>query len=296
MVDKNGRKSRQSDGAKLTKNKQKILDLLKIGFPVKIISNRLKISDKYIYRVKNEMIQRGLFSKYDLQVENIETTQSVDVNQIRLHAEHFVVKILHSDMKKYKSILQRSNRISLDGNTIELNKSCVEIYSHKSFLGETPSEVDSIAMVYWFKQFRSIENDLGILLLKNRSCNIKRVNAHYSQTNNELAKTILKKKDQSVRLVGDDGKSWLIVDDSFNLIELETIHPETAKNDMEQVIQPFFNTLRSNPTIIDDISKSIQVTQDQLQLLVQSQKQLIDFLTPKYPKTNSRLERGDYIG
>ena len=63
----------------------------------------------------------------------------------------------------------------------------------------------------------------------------------------------LYKKEGNKLYISDElGDIWLIADYSFNVNELETIHPKRADEDMEGV-HNFMNDLRKNPTTFSEV-------------------------------------------
>jgi hypothetical protein len=200
--------------------------------------------------VKNRPTPQPIYS-YGLQ-----NTPSFPVeHQIRLHSQEFNIRILYKD-QRYKEQLQKANTINIDGNTIRLYRNTLEVYSGHSFYADDTQKATSESFEYWNRLFARLENDLKITLVKSRSQNIKLVNQHYSEINNEFAKECEKKADKIRVYTTDDAKLWFLIDNSFNLHEAETVHPETAKQDMGEVIQPFFNDLRYNkPPLISEIWK-----------------------------------------
>lgn len=170
---------------------------------------------------------------------------------VRLHGEEYKVNIL-SDSEKYRSTRERANSILVDENRVVLYRDCLVVFSYKSFEGVDDVECDRQSVDYWHRFFGKLESYYGIMILKERYENIKRVKAHYSDTKNELASDLRQKK-QKLRIFGSrDGKEWMLFDDSHALDEAETTHSETpkdnrgAKEDMASVVRPFFNDLRDN--------------------------------------------------
>lgn len=78
-------------------------------------------------------------------------------------------------------------------------------------------------------------------------------------------------KDKKKLSVYDEKGLWLIIDNSYNLHELETVHPETSPDDNEKV-QNFFNELKGHPTPekIFDTGKDISEFKSMLQGTVQN--------------------------
>jgi hypothetical protein len=157
------------------------------------------------------------------------------VNQMRLHGEQFIIRILYRG-EKYLKIRNECSQVEIDGNTIKLWENKIEIYANKSFYGEGIQDTFALSSAYWSTQFTKIENNLKIIILKQGSQNIKVCKFHLAETNNEVAKEIDNTGDRYLQVRTDEGgKVWLLIDNSFNLHELETVKVGTAKQDMEAV-------------------------------------------------------------
>jgi len=68
----------------------------------------------------------------------------------------------------------------------------------------------------------------------------------------------------------EDNKLWFEIDNSFNLNEAETVHKETAQQDMQNIVQPFFNDLRDNfsgdvPTVSKILGLITNLTEQSLE-------------------------------
>ena len=173
-------------------------------------------------------------------------------HQIRLHNQEFNIRILFKD-QKYKDRLNKANTIYIDGNTIRLYRNTIEVYSGHSFYADDVQKATSNSFEYWNRFFSILENDLKVILIKSRSQNIKLVNQHYAEINNELAKECEIKANKIKVYTTDDSKLWFLIDNSFNLHEAETTHPGTARQDID-IIRPFFNDLRDNkPALVSEL-------------------------------------------
>ena len=184
-------------------------------------------------------------------------------HQIRLHSQEFNIRILYKD-QRYKEQLQKANTINTDGNTIRLYRNSIEVYSGHSFYADDVQKATADSFDYWNRLFARLENDLKIIIIKSRSQNIKLVNQHYSEINNEFAEECEKKADKIRVYTTDDNKVWFLIDNSFNLHEAETIHPETAQHDMGDAVRPFFNDLRNNkPPLLSEMQEMIKILANQ---------------------------------
>lgn len=178
-----------------------------------------------------------------------------NVNQTRLHGQEFNIKIISQD-HNYQRLLKKSNILYRDGHTIKLYKNSIEIYAGKgaSFYGRDAQEADRKASEYWQKFFTRLEHELKVILIKERSRNIKEVNHHYSRENSEIHANVLKTTGKHIRVFCPlDGKLAFITDDSFGLKEDETVHPVTAKQD-RRAIDKHINDFRlNNPPTLSEV-------------------------------------------
>lgn len=306
MVEKIGLKSLKKglksgkDYPKLSNTEEDVLFLLtKETLNVSQVALRRNRSPQSVYKIRKQLIKKGLYSPYDIEVEKVGGC----LNQFRLHNEQYHINIIWQD-HKYKKRLnhQENKRLDIDGNSVMLYKNSIDIYSNNSFFGNTVDESESKSLRYWYRIFRRVENELKIIIMKDRHDNVTRVRADYAETNNELATHFIK-EDQRIRVTGEDGICWLVIDNSFGLKELETTHPRRSKADMKDVVNPFFEDLRNNNPDILLPSQLVQIIKEialhtrenaasinSLALVLKSQIPETTVLPPP------RNERVDYVG
>jgi hypothetical protein len=124
-----------------------------------------------------------------------------------------------------------------------------------------------------------LERHLNLNLKLNNKYSLNVSRQHYSKVNDELAR-IANTEKAKISLFGMDGKQWLLVDNSLNLNELETVHSIKSADDMENVIKPFYNDLRNHYQTTGEtitISKLKEVVYDlnkTLSLLSQKQNNI----------------------
>jgi DNA-binding CsgD family transcriptional regulator len=226
--------------SRLTPTEKEIISLLSNEFlTVKQIAVRRKTSVRAVQKIVKQLRKKGVINSANKTVRNFQSTKFV----IRLHGQEFKIDIIFKD-ERYKELKEKSNYIYVDGNTIRLSKDSIEVYSAREFFGDNTIKAFSRSIEYWNRFFIKLENQLKIIILKSRVENIKIVNEHYAEVNNELAQECEVRGERIKLYTDEDGKLWFTIDNSFNLHEAETLHPETAKRDMAEVIQPFFNDLR----------------------------------------------------
>jgi len=259
----------------LTEVEKEILILLTIDFLTpKEIALRRNTSVKAVYKVQTKLKKYGVLSRQnvsnfpkEIEVEKkggVSPAKVKSEHPIRLHAEQYHITIIKSTTIYNNLTKKGTYRLSIEGNTVMCYKNTIEIYSNSSFFGVTPNVSDSKAMNYWSRFLMKLENRLNILILKDGYCNISRVRAEYAETGNEFAKQTLK-ENQKINIVDENGKSWLIVDDSFKFKECETVHPKNSKEDMQLVVQPFFNDLREKVSLLpSQLTASIESNNKQI--------------------------------
>jgi hypothetical protein len=248
----------------MTFKEWKVYDLLvNKEFSQSAAAQRLKISRQAISKTIKRLREIGIFSDnnqeakrggmYSTILSTLGTpkkNEDLVKNSIRLHNMEYKIEFI-SKGQRYDLLRNAHNAVVIDGNTVRLFENSLEVYVRKSFWGRNADEATAQGMEYMIKFFGRLENDLSVVLIKDRKHNIKLVNSHYSEVSNELAKDLNKRREKlSVR--GDDGKTWLKIDNSFHLHELETVHPEKSKHDMEKM-KFFFDDIRKNdpPTLTE---------------------------------------------
>lgn len=292
----------------ITPKEREILYLLTKEFlTVKKIAQRRKTSVQAIYKAIKKLREKGF-----LGVKNMEglksdvyfkpfksvsvkknTPISTGNHKIRLHRQQFNIKILY---KKNDYYIRSGKTLKIDNNTIKLNKHTIDIYSNTDFIGDTAEEAYKQSIEYWFSLFHRLEHRLNIILVKDGYQNIREVQSHYAEVNNELAQDY-NKNDHKLRIKGKDGKTWLLVDNSFNLNELETIHPETAKEDMTK-IKTFFDDIRDHETpTISEILSVIKGIAEQNKETAAGLNAVVTLLKPAEPNLKEHINNpADYIG
>ena len=286
---------------KLTKSEADVLYLITEEFlTVKKAAIRRKCTTQTIYKIMRNLKEKGYLKQGLQKVANFD--HPLQPNGCRLHAEVFRIIILDKP-DNFKDLIGK--RISIGGNTVQIHKEVVMVYSNQSFFGTDSTDSTAKACKYWDRFFLRLENDLKINLVKPRVQNIERKRAEYANIHNGLAKKC-EKEGEKIRIrTSDDGKVWFEIDNSFNLREAETKHPETSQEDMQETIEPFFNDLRRLKITPQQLINMIATTQQQINNLAQGQintntqlQNVITLITPKEPKIEDKVKdsRVSYIG
>jgi len=222
--------------------------------------------------------------------------------KLRLHAQEFNIKIIYKG-SRYKSMFNAGKILRIDDNTIRLYENVIEVYSGKSFFGDDVGMITSDSFEYWNRFFVRLEHELKVVILKERKQNIRMVNAHYAEVGNELAVNCNERGEKIHVFTRDDGKLWFVIDNSFNLHEAETVHPETAGKDMRDVVMKVFNEYRDGEALLPKEVTSALLNLTRLQeVQVRNLGIIIDLLIPKKPEDGKNGEKGEkeergwYIG
>lgn len=223
----------------LKESAKQILLLLTVDFLTpKQIAQRRQTSIRAVNKVIKNLREKGFINSGN-KVGNLSqctplSREPFSPLKMRLHGQEWNIKLIASS-SKYQDSRQKANTILIDGNTIRLYNKSIEIYSGQSFFEKDENRATALSMDYWMRFFVRLENELQVILVKPRATNINLVNQHYGETNSEMAKDAIQKGHKYRIETTDDGKLWFTIDNSWNLKEMETIHPETAKQDMTKI-------------------------------------------------------------
>lgn len=145
----------------------------------------------------------------------------------------------------YKSIPQ-GQKIIVDNVKTWLTDKSIVFYLPYSWFDETARKAAQKAMSYLLNLIGGLEKRLKVSSFKiNGFYHIKFTRQHYALVKNELARQY--NNDKKKLIVYDEKGLWLLIDNSMNLHELETLHPKTAQYDNERV-QESFNAIKEGFT------------------------------------------------
>ncbi|MEK6883269.1 MAG: hypothetical protein AABY22_26820, partial [Nanoarchaeota archaeon] len=98
--------------------------------------------------------------------------------------------------------------------------------------------------IYDFLQLvKSVENLLKVSFEIKKTYWFKVARQHYGLIKNALA--IQYDKEHKKLYISNPKGQWFVIDNSYNLHEAETLSPETANKDMDNVVKPLFDDLDS---------------------------------------------------
>lgn len=252
----------------LKRVQKEVLNFILLGNTPADISIQRRTSPQAVYKTINQLIEKrvlkpdwkkGLKKTYPLALKSSKRLKQF----YRLHGVEFHIIPLY--FSRYYNKEELKNKIfTYYGWTIRLYKESLEVYSgdFKDWRGESINRVTALMEQEFNRLLSRLENRLRIIIIKDQKLNIEQVNQHYAHVNNGIA-TELNKDKLAVTLYGQDGKARFKVDFSTALIELEGIHPETAKEDMRRVCEKQLNDWAdNNPPTNSELANHIKKLAD----------------------------------
>jgi hypothetical protein len=248
----------------LTATEKEVLHLISDEFlTLKQIQIRRDCSFQAVYKILKRIKEKGFL---DNGLNRIKLSQGSNPNDVRLHGQEFNIKLI-SQTNKYQKELKKSNILFIDGNTIKLYRNSIEVHSGQSFLGKSAAESENKSLDYFKGLFARLEHELGIIILKQRSRNIKLVNQHYARGESEIANNSIENKDKIRVFAYEDDKLAFITDNSFGFQEDETVHPVTAKPDRIAVDKQVNDWRLNNPPTNSETWKLSSQNTEQINIL-----------------------------
>lgn len=237
---------------KLTKEMIEVLELLdKENLTPQQVALRRGKHISGIYRIITTLRKKGILDNTKRGIEKNTPSPAIappgkglinlKANHIRLHA--IQIKLTPYSFGTYylKFLGQSFNKGT---SLIKIWKDAIELYIYSEFLGNTEEEAELKAFNFIYKEIKYIEDTFKLKIIKKDKQNIKIVNSHYAHVNNGIARQY-NKEDLTLKVVGNDGKVWLIVDKSKGLDELECIHSNLADKD-SRITSEYTNDWRDN--------------------------------------------------
>jgi DNA-binding Lrp family transcriptional regulator len=263
-----------------------VFSLIKEGLNPSKISKRLNISKQrlsyYIRFLKaNNYIQKIGYGTWKAIKEVKISTLSGEsaYKEIRSHGYRFRLELRHiNKWDRRESYLQDKGiyysklkglgnklRVIIDGYTCWLNNSSIIVIfpKNKSYLSISAEEGNNYAILDFMRIIKRLESLLNVEFTIKGKYQFKPFLQHHALIKNELAK--IYDKEGKKLFVYDEKGLWLLIDNSFNLHELELVSPISAIYDTDNVIHPFLNSLKKNPVTVDGLLNMIGlVTENQL--------------------------------
>lgn len=231
--------------------KSSLLDVvflsIKAGKTTKQICSDLHISKQKLQYYLDKLKSQNKIQKLGYGVW--QTNLYLVDNSVRLHGLMWHLKlpkevrvweqILENKHISFKRINNNKNfEIIFKENRVRLSSKSILIYDIKSYFGFNAVDSKKYAMSELQSFLNELQAKLGINLQYKGNFIIKTSRQHYALIRNALAMQC--RKDGTKINVYNEKGLWFTIDNSFNLEEAETVHPNTALID-NLGVQRFFN-------------------------------------------------------
>lgn len=323
-VNKKGLQQRrnQEKKKKLTPTEKEILHLLHIEcLTPSEIAKRRNVSKPAISKTLRRIKDKGFMNVglKRLTHGGVTSEPLTKDHPFRLHGQRFYIEILDKTEGFLKKIRQVGKGVEyIEGNYVTYNENFIQVLGKKDFWAENPTEAEAQSLEYWTKFILKLEQKFKVVLLKDGYENIRYTKSgEFAETNNELARDFNNRKDKLQVRGTEDNKVWLIVDNSFNLNEMETTHSKFSMDDAIKV-SDHFNDIRDFPVmkpseisqIVGELSRNVEElskhqaqmctsqtnTNDQLKAVIGLHENLVNMMNPnkKYQNNNNNGGNGDF--
>lgn len=206
-----------------------------------------------------------------IKVGNLKTSTNLKFpkKDNRGHAFRFKIKIpkLYNWANREKYLIKKNikykvinkgytHRILFRDCKVWLNSSSIVVYFPPglSFFGKSAKDSEERAVFEMIEIMRGLDNLFNTSFKINKKYHIRVFGKHHGHVKNALAK-MYNDEGRRIAIFNEDGQ-WLIIDDSFDMDELETVGcsgKNDSTKDMDEVVKPFFNKLKENPFTSDNI-------------------------------------------
>lgn len=246
-----------------------IVSLIKSGKNQAEVSSELNLSKRQIQRYYKVLrvarhIERKGYGVWEVKKEGdiIHPDHSIPP-QIRSHGFGFYLKIpkfrnwsnratylkekgiLFKSLKlgstPYQKFIFKNFHISLFNEGIKF----ISIKNKDSFYSNSATLGNEKALFKIKEVIKALESMFKVGLEINKQYHVKITRQHHALIKNELANQY-NNEGKKLNVFNEQGL-WLLIDKSLNLDELETVHKDSASQDMDNAIKPFFNSLKEVP-------------------------------------------------
>lgn len=139
--------------------------------------------------------------------------------------------------------VKRGQRITAQKTKVALTDKSIIINFPESYIAETPTLAKKDAVAKFLRVVKHLERIMRANFSEFGKYKFRVSRQHYALIKNSLARQYLEDQYNKKKLHIYSGRGlWLLIDNSFNLEELEAVHKNTAVKDSTKV-QDFFNGL-----------------------------------------------------
>ena len=143
----------------------------------------------------------------------------------------------------YVGGIKRGQRLTSQKTKVALTDKSILVNFPESYIADTSTQAKKDAIAKFLRVIKHLERILKADFSNFGKYKFRVSRQHYSLIKNSLAYQYLDDQYNSKKLHVYSGRGlWLLIDNSYNLAELETVHSKTADKDNTKV-QDFFNGL-----------------------------------------------------
>lgn len=243
----------------------------------------------------NPRVNLDLFKPDSVRAHAFQFTLSINPNLRNWDKREQLLKQAGIKFKPLK-LYGGAQSLQFKGRKVWLTRKSIIIFEKSSYMAENSTEARKYA-VYDFLAFvgaleRYLRADFGATRQDRLKFKVSR--QHYALIKNALAKQY-DKEGKKLEVSNEKGQ-WFIIDNSFNLHEAETIHPETADKDNLKV-QAFFNGIKKfegfTPEFIVNSLGGVMQTQELFAKNIESHVSAIQELAVGVKKLTQKIEELD---
>lgn len=232
-----------------------VLSFLKAGLNLSQIAEKLKVSPSYISRLIKPLKQKNIvknvgYGTWDVRSEPLGGHGQVAFikdRTIRGHGYRFrlvIPKLKNWSRRdfylKHRNIPHEQKygyqKLIIKGFNIKLYEKVIIIIfpKNRSYFGKIAKEVNYYAIQEFIKIIEKLERILNCSFAINRKYKYRIHRQHHSLVDNEVAK-IYEEKKEKLEFRDRNNERRILVDNSFNLHELEAVNPKHAPSDITKV-------------------------------------------------------------
>ena len=267
-----------------------ISSLLAGQYPSQIARN-LKMSKQKVGYYIRQLKDEGLIKNIGYGVW--ETSKKLTKVGKTVRGHSFMWKVTTPKKTEWKKILRKKNikfkliglretpRIIFRQRKIWLGNKNIIIYEPESFLSSDSLLSKQMAIYKLLSLLRGLESKLGVSLKSPDGYLFQVRRQHYSLIKNILA-IQCNKQGNRIQVVNENGM-WFLIDNSYNLDEAETVHPNSAMID-NLGIQKYFNSHKETgfkvtpEFILESLGKSLSIQEMHSKNIIKHQKVLDEML------------------
>lgn len=208
---------------------------------------------------------------------------------------HQRIKYLTTRNIQFKALNIRGGgqRIIVKERKTWLTDKSIIIYDKSSYFAEAALQAKSTAIAMHLSIIKHIERLLHTSFLIGDDYKFRVSRQHYALIYNALAKQYNR---EGEKLEVRTGKGlWLLIDDSYGMNELETVHPSTGMAD-NQKVQDFFNGLKDIPAIQGTPTYTPGFVLEMMAGIQQNQQKSAELQMMYADNITSHIESIQYLG